>query len=195
MRFLVLLCLVLSPLFLIGCQSEEQKPAPTQKTAAPATSDQAQQTGVNIQQDAEKQVEAMKEDATKQVAVVKEQAEEKVAEVQKEATEASNKAQESMQKMASDSQPKMPAVAAPVTVPVTASPSATPPGMVTYDASQGTVSFDHGAHMTRAECSACHPTTPPEKIAVDKAWAHSTCKGCHKKGGAGPTSCKDCHKK
>jgi len=70
------------------------------------------------------------------------------------------------------------------------------PGVVTYDASQGQVTFDHSAHVQNFACDSCHTTDPPQKIAIDKATAHELCRGCHReKGGNAPTSCSGCHKK
>ncbi|MDH4008050.1 MAG: cytochrome C, partial [Desulfuromonadales bacterium] len=43
------------------------------------------------------------------------------------------------------------------------------------------------------DCAKCHEGEPA-KIAVDKDFAHTTCKGCHKEMN-GPTKCNDCHKK
>jgi len=70
-----------------------------------------------------------------------------------------------------------------------------PPTQITYPASMGDVTFDHAAHAGRLDCSDCHTTDPPQKIAIDKDVAHDMCKGCHQKREAGPTKCPDCHKK
>jgi len=65
---------------------------------------------------------------------------------------------------------------------------------VVYDASKGNVTFNHKAHAEKlGDCSKCHEGEPA-KIAVDKDFAHKTCKGCHKEMN-GPTKCNDCHKK
>jgi len=70
------------------------------------------------------------------------------------------------------------------------------PGAVTYPASQGLVTFDHPGHVQRFACKSCHPTDPPQKIALNKASAHELCRGCHRdKRGDAPTSCSGCHKK
>ena len=64
----------------------------------------------------------------------------------------------------------------------------------TYDNKKGTVTFDHKAHQDAlGDCAKCHEGEPA-KIAVDKDFAHKTCKGCHKDMN-GPTKCNDCHKK
>ncbi len=86
-----------------------------------------------------------------------------------------------------------PKATAPVATP--APKQATPAATVTYKASYGLVTFDHAGHAGRLECSACHPTAPPVKIALDKESAHKLCKGCHQEKGAGPTQCTGCHKK
>ncbi|PLX74711.1 MAG: cytochrome C [Desulfuromonas sp.] len=66
--------------------------------------------------------------------------------------------------------------------------------VVTYENKKGTVTFDHKAHQEKlADCAKCHEGEPA-KIAVDKGYAHDSCKGCHKEM-EGPTKCNDCHKK
>ena len=78
----------------------------------------------------------------------------------------------------------------------TASPPPNPgPEVVNYEGSPGTVTFPHADHAGRLACSQCHPTEPPEAIAMNKTFAHSTCMGCHTNSGAGPTGCKQCHVK
>ncbi len=65
----------------------------------------------------------------------------------------------------------------------------------TYEAKNGTVTFDHKAHQEAlgGDCAKCHEGEPA-KIEVDKDFGHKTCKGCHKEMN-GPTKCNDCHKK
>lgn len=65
----------------------------------------------------------------------------------------------------------------------------------TYEAKNGTVTFDHKTHVERigGDCAKCHEGTPAA-IDVNKDWAHKTCTGCHKEMN-GPTKCNDCHKK
>ncbi|MCD6526258.1 MAG: cytochrome c3 family protein [Desulfuromonas sp.] len=66
---------------------------------------------------------------------------------------------------------------------------------------KGTVSFNHKMHGEKLECSACHTTATPEKMAItNKKEGHDKCLVCHKaekKNGnnAAPTSCSQCHKK
>jgi hypothetical protein len=61
----------------------------------------------------------------------------------------------------------------------------------------GKVTFNHAEHSGRLDCSRCHPTEPPQKIAIDKEVAHNQlCKVCHTElGGNAPTACTGCHKK
>jgi len=78
----------------------------------------------------------------------------------------------------------------------TAGPPPNPgPEVVNYEASQGNVAFPHADHASRLACSLCHPSEPPEANAMNKTFARSTCKGCHKNSGAGPTGCQQCHVK
>lgn len=66
--------------------------------------------------------------------------------------------------------------------------------VVTYENKKGNVTFNHKEHMERVgDCAKCHEGEPA-KIEVDKEYAHSTCKDCHKEMN-GPTKCNDCHKK
>ncbi|MFA5517243.1 MAG: cytochrome c3 family protein [Desulfuromonadales bacterium] len=67
--------------------------------------------------------------------------------------------------------------------------------VVTYEAKNGTVTFDHKVHQERAggDCAKCHEGTPG-KFEVSKDFAHKTCKGCHAEMN-GPTKCGGCHKK
>lgn len=73
--------------------------------------------------------------------------------------------------------------------------------VVTYaeGCKKGAVTFDHAMHGTKVADScanaACHGTTVPAKIAVDKKSAHKAlCKTCHKAVGApAPTKCGGCH--
>ncbi len=70
------------------------------------------------------------------------------------------------------------------------------PTVVTYTASMGTVTFDHGSHAGRLACSKCHSTEPPATIVIDKEVAHALCRNCHKaEGGKAPTVCAGCHVK
>jgi hypothetical protein len=65
----------------------------------------------------------------------------------------------------------------------------------TYENAKGNITFNHKAHQERlkGDCAKCHEGTPA-KIAVNKDFGHTTCKGCHKEMN-GPTKCNDCHKK
>jgi len=72
--------------------------------------------------------------------------------------------------------------------------AAAAPKVVTFKAAPGQVTFNHQQHAGSQACSACHPTSPPAKLALGKDKAHQLCKGCHQQKGA-PTSCAGCHKK
>nr|WP_320115594.1 cytochrome c3 family protein [uncultured Desulfuromonas sp.] len=66
---------------------------------------------------------------------------------------------------------------------------------------KGTVTFDHKMHGEKMDCSSCHTTQPPQKIAINgKKEGHALCLDCHKKeqekgNKAAPKSCSQCHKK
>lgn len=81
--------------------------------------------------------------------------------------------------------------------PAPASPAPKQPGKVAYEASMGTVTFNHATHAGKFACSLCHTTDPPQAIAMSKGLAHDQlCKVCHKEaGGEAPTACNGCHKK
>jgi len=78
---------------------------------------------------------------------------------------------------------------------ITTATAAIAADVVTYEASKGTVTFNHKAHGEKlGDCAKCHEGTPA-KIEITKKTAHKAlCKDCHKKMG-GPTKCNDCHKK
>jgi len=66
--------------------------------------------------------------------------------------------------------------------------------VVTFEAKNGNVTFNHKAHGEKLGCDACHEGTPA-KIEMSKDKAHKQlCKVCHKEKGIS-TSCKTCHKK
>ena len=70
--------------------------------------------------------------------------------------------------------------------------------VVVLPAKNGNVTFSHKKHvdMPDIKCTTCHETDKGGKIAaLDKDWAHKTCKGCHVDLSMGPTKCNDCHKK
>jgi gas vesicle protein len=69
------------------------------------------------------------------------------------------------------------------------------PKTVVYEASNGSVTFDHQVHSSQLACDSCHTTDPPAKVELGKDKAHQLCKGCHQEKGAGPTQCNGCHKK
>jgi len=65
---------------------------------------------------------------------------------------------------------------------------------ITFTCPAGNVDFDHDDHAGRLECGQCHLSEPPGPFRVDETFAHNTCLGCHRNGGAGPTACDDCHR-
>lgn len=70
--------------------------------------------------------------------------------------------------------------------------------VVVLPAKNGNVTFPHQKHVEMKEmaCTKCHETDQGGKIAaLNKDWAHKTCKGCHTELGKGPTKCNECHKK
>lgn len=66
---------------------------------------------------------------------------------------------------------------------------------VEIDNKNGKVTLPHRAHGKAWGCAACHGDGKPGVMALDKAKAHTLCKGCHKKKGDGPTTCRGCHAK
>ena len=70
--------------------------------------------------------------------------------------------------------------------------------VMTLKAKNGDVKFDHKQHqqLKGVKCTACHEDAKGGKIAaMDKDWAHKTCKGCHEEKKQGPVKCGECHKK
>lgn len=67
------------------------------------------------------------------------------------------------------------------------------PKEIILEASNGNITFTHGAHAEIVACSTCHGEDTPTAFGIDKDIAHKLCKGCHKDGGAGPTGCRECH--
>lgn len=68
--------------------------------------------------------------------------------------------------------------------------------MVTMEAKNGNVTFNHKAHSESMDCQSCHKDQDtPSKLELDKDAAHALCKGCHQEKGGGPTKCGECHKK
>jgi predicted small lipoprotein YifL len=132
-------------------------------------------------------VEEQKAAVTEQKAAVTEQ---KAAVEEQKAAVEEQKAAVAEQKVAVEEQKAAVPTAA-------AKPAAAPapPKTVTYQASQGQVTFDHQAHASNLACDSCHSTDPPIKVELGKDKAHQMCKGCHQEKGAGPTQCNGCHKK
>jgi len=79
------------------------------------------------------------------------------------------------------------------------------PEEVKFEASPGTVTFNHAKHQgSVADCTTCHHNGTEAgscrschdgaKAPLMKDAAHKVCKDCHKSSN-GPTKCKDCHVK
>jgi len=177
-KFTTLLTIFLAGLLLVACTQEEKKQEPVVRTPQPATEPSQQmsdKTGQEV-----KDTTAAAGTETKQTTDT----------MQTAAADNTQKGMEPVIPVEKDV-----ATVAP-TKPVDDS-AATPPVTVTYEATMGTVTFEHAEHAARLDCSQCHTTDPPQKIAIDKEVAHNQlCKVCHKKsGGNAPTACPDCHKK
>lgn len=67
------------------------------------------------------------------------------------------------------------------------------PEQIILEASNGNITFTHGAHAETVACSTCHGEGTPSAFGIDKDIAHKLCKDCHKDGGVGPTGCRECH--
>lgn len=68
---------------------------------------------------------------------------------------------------------------------------AAPKQDLTMPSGAGAVTFRHPSHAA-ISCETCHPGgsgKPPRA----KDAAHELCRGCHERGGQGPTRCNDCH--
>ncbi len=134
---------------------------------------QFQETVGEVKQEAKKEFKEVKKEAAVVADAVKTTAGEAVAIVKQEV-----------------SPPAAPVAAEPV------KPASKGPDLVTYAASMGKVTFRHAEHASRLACGKCHPSDPPQKLVITKAFAHSLCKGCHQaSGGQAPTACAGCHKK
>jgi len=146
-------------------------------------------------------VEKSRMDRQKTVAANEQQAKQAAEAVKQEATEAAEQvkttAAETAEQALKSAVQTVPDVATVAQTESAASSAVIPPTTVNYQASMGTVSFDHAGHAGRLDCSQCHPTDPPQTIAIDKEVAHNQlCKVCHKEsGGNAPTGCTGCHKK
>ncbi len=164
-------------------QSAETKPLEPASTTVSATASAAvgaaMQAGEAVKQKVEETAAAAKTEVKKSVEVVKEQTATATEHVKAVVTETAGKVKE---KAAAAVKP--------------AASVAKTPKVVTYPASMGTVTFDHGSHAARLACSKCHSTEPPATIVIDKEVAHALCRACHKaEGGKAPTVCAGCHVK
>jgi hypothetical protein len=203
-----LLVTVLAALFLAACS---QEPAPAEKTEQPAvqtpqpaalpsqpmaeTAEQKMQEGATavkqgaeaVEQKVEQGAEAVKQEVEQGAVAIKQDVSEVAGQVKMAAGAVTEKAHETVAQVMPEEKPAGTAT----------SSSATGPVMVSYEASMGKVTFNHAEHSGRFDCSRCHTTDPPQKIAIDKEVAHNQlCKVCHKElGGNAPTACAGCHKK
>lgn len=66
---------------------------------------------------------------------------------------------------------------------------------------KGNVRFNHDLHRAKMKaefCLPCHKAGTPVKghtmTRFDQQFAHSFCKGCHRKNDGGPVECHECHK-
>jgi len=65
-----------------------------------------------------------------------------------------------------------------------------------FENKNGNVTFPHKKHQEMLkDCKICHEKGPGKIEGFGKDFAHTKCKGCHEKKGAGPTKCGECHKK
>jgi len=184
----VFLALLLTGALLAGCS---QEPPPEKEKA---------QTGVETPKSptvpSEQMVEKAEAEIQQTVSAVKQEAEKTAEMVKKETTETVEQMKTATVDTAKQAmKPVVPVV--PGVATVAPSPATAPPVTVSYEASMGTVTFNHAEHAGRLDCSQCHTTDPPQKIAIDKEIAHNQlCKVCHKEsGGDAPTGCTGCHKK
>jgi len=172
----VLLCAVL----LLAC-SPESPPQAESKLEAGAK---------EIAQGVGKLAEGTREAAVETAEKVKEEAVQAAEMVKEEAVAATDKAVTASKEVAASVSQAVTEAKKEVVATVTA------PGVVTYEASQGTVTFNHAGHLARLACADCHATDPPQMIALGKDAAHALCRGCHREsGGNAPTACSGCHKK
>jgi hypothetical protein len=196
-----LLVIFLAALFLTACSQEppaaEKSEQPAMQTPQPAappaqpiaeTAEQKmQETATAVKQGVEQGAAAVEQKVEQGAEAVKQEASEAAGQVKMAAAAAAEKAQKTVAQVMPEEKPAGTAT----------SSAATGPVMVSYQASMGTVTFNHAEHSGRFDCSRCHTTDPPQKIAIDKDVAHNQlCKVCHKEsGGDAPTGCTGCHKK
>lgn len=70
-----------------------------------------------------------------------------------------------------------------------------------FTSPRGAVRFNHDLHLAKMNaefCLPCHKAETPVKghtmTRFDQQFAHSFCKGCHRKNDRGPVECHECHK-
>jgi len=180
MRTLTVLLLACS-LGLAGCQNDQQ----TRQTETTPPSFPAQQTaGPAVVEEAKEKLVKVVAELTETVAIISDVVDTAAQEKSSELVQQINKRTTNIPSLPGMMQKKQAEEHAPEI-----------PGIVIYQASQGKVTFPHADHASRLACSQCHQSEPPEKISVDKTFAHGTCRACHQNSGAGPTTCRNCHVK
>lgn len=176
------LCILVAALALVfaGCESQDQ----TETKTAPH---QVVKPDKPIKAEEEKPVEVVKEkveEVVKKTEEVIEKSSEKVVKATEETVAVvKEEASIAVANVATATAKKMEEVKTAVT-----------PDEIVLEASYGNVTFSHGKHAGANACETCHEGSPAP-FDLTKDVAHKLCKGCHKDGGAGPTSCNDCHKK
>ncbi|WP_144402028.1 cytochrome c3 family protein [Geoalkalibacter subterraneus] len=189
---------------LVACSSEDQQKASapeseqiqnaadqaTPTTAADEAVAEAKKAGEHIGAAAEKSVEATKDAAATAGEKVKEMTEQvkqstgaMVDQAQQKTAEAVDEGRAALDSAVQEGAKKTGAIATEVAA----------PAVLSYEAMNGNVTFDHPMHAEALSCAKCHEEMPPQKIAIDKTIAHQLCKGCHSDMGAGPTACNECH--
>lgn len=182
-----LLLAMLAMLLVTACSKEQSPPRQTAKPAATEPQSPAEEVR-QVANEAEQKVE-------KTANEVKQEAEQEAKTAEKEAATAAEEAKTAVAETAEKAKQEA-ASAMDAMKPESAPPAARPPEVVSYEASMGTVTFNHANHAGRLDCSKCHTTDPPQKIAINKEVAHALCRGCHQQsGGKAPTACTGCHKK
>lgn len=160
-------------------------------------SEEAKEAGEHVSAAAEESVDAaskaatataektgeMVEEARQSTQEMAEQTQETAAEAVDESREALQEAEETAEETVEEgAQETSKAIA-----------SVAQPEVLTYEAMNGNVTFDHPMHAEALSCAKCHENMPPQKINIDKTIAHQLCTGCHREMEAGPTACNDCH--
>ncbi len=191
MRPITTFFMALLATFIMTACSKEQPPAQEPAKPAPAATIPAVESAKQVAAEANQKVEdtaaAAKTEAEKSAEIAKEQAAAVTEQTKAAATE-------TVDQVKQESAAAVTTVAPAAVKPAAAAAKA--PKVVSYEASNGNVTFDHAAHADKMACSKCHPTDPAVAIVINKDIAHTLCKGCHQtSGGNAPTACAGCHVK